>query len=137
MIEEPNPEDKKIGRNVQEPPILTIAIGEQTIRTVKGNYSWSYYDEGTGETVATEQDTAPPPDLVDGEATTMVHSDAEVELLFDYPPNEYQVNTWDNDQVIDSFDEVKLTEYLGDVIYELQASWEQGTVSYAFVVHIE
>lgn len=137
MIDEPNMEVKRVGENITEPPSLTIAIGEQTIRTVTGSYSWSYYSEATEETIATEQDTAPPPELVGDGEVTMVHSDAEVELLFDYPPNDYTVNIWDQEQVIDSFDKVELTEYGGDVIYEIQANWEQGTVSYAFVLLIE
>src|SRR5699024_10350065 len=114
-----------------------IAIGEQTVQSIIGSYSWSYYDIEKGETVATEQDTAPPPELVKEMVTTTVHNDAEVELLFDYPPDDYKVSIWSEEQIIDSFEEMKLNPYLGEVVYEVEANWEQGTVSYAFILYIE
>ena len=129
--------EQGIGENLTEPPNLTIAIGEKTLPTVIGSYSWTYYDEITEENVAIEQDAASPPELVNKTDETVVHSDAEVGLLFDYPPSDYTVNVWDSGLMIDTSDIVELSAYQGDVIYEIVANWEQGTVSYAFVLHIE
>lgn len=134
---EENLEIKKIGANKKEPPNLMIAIGEQTIRAVRGTYSWSYYEGQADEITHVEADTAPPPELVNTENVTTVHSDAEVSLLFDYSPGDYTVRVWNSEKAIASYKKVELAAYEGIVIYEIEANWEQGTASYAFAVDIE
>lgn len=129
--------EKKIGKNFKEPPNLTIAIGEKTIGAAKGVYSWKYYDEATGEISHTEVDAAPPPQLVDVAQATSVHGDSEVSLLFDDPPSDYTVRVWDSEGVIASYDTIELSAYEGDVIYEVEANWVQGTASYAFAIFID
>lgn len=130
-------EINKIGANIKEPPNLMIVIGEQTIRAAKGTYSWSYYEEGSDEVTHVDVDTAPPPELVNIENATTVHSDAEVSLLFDYGPKDYTVRVWNSEKAIASYKKVELAAYEGIVIYEIEANWEQGTASYAFAVDIE
>src|SRR5699024_12695867 len=41
--------EKKIGKNLKEPPNLTIAVGEKAIGEATGVYSWKYYDEENAE----------------------------------------------------------------------------------------
>lgn len=133
---ERNEYTEKIGKNLKEPPSLTIAIGEQTIRTVSGGFSWKYVSE-TGETVHTQTDIAAPPELVDYNEATSVHADAEVGLLFDYPPNEYSVKVWDDEKVIATYEEIDLSLFKGNVLYELEGKWEQGTANYVFALFID
>ncbi len=128
---------EKIGKNLKEPPNLTLAIGEQTIRTVIGSYSWNYIDVETGETINTQTDIAPSPELIDGEELTTVHTDAEVGLLFDYPPKEYSVKIWNEEKVIDTYEEIDLSLFQGKVLFELEGNWEQGTVNYVFALLID
>lgn len=123
------------GEEFPEPPGLTVIAGGGTIEALLGTYSWSVNNED-GTITAIEADTAPPPDLVRAMTPIAVTSDTVVELEFEVEPDRYSVRTWEEDYTVSSSrDDVILTRD-GRVIYEVRASWAQGTATYAFVLDI-
>lgn len=122
---------------LQTPPNLTVSVGEEIIRTVRGTYSWSY-NNGDGTSTGIQADSGAPPNLVENQNLVDVTPNKEVRLNFDTEPTDYQVRVWDTDNNIKgTYDEVVISEYNGKVIYEDLAQWEQGTVSYAFSLNVK
>lgn len=123
------------GEELPEPPGLKIIAGGEVIEALMGTYSWRI-DNEDGTITAIEADTAPPPDLVRAMTPIAVTSDSVVELEFEVEPDRYSVRTWEEDYTVSSSrDDVLLTRD-GRVIYEVRASWAQGTATYAFVLDI-
>ena len=120
---------------ILEPPGLTVAIGKEIIKPIRGTYSWSIDNgDGTGEGI--EADSEAPPDLVKGKIALQVTADAPVELNFEEPPTNYILRIWDEDYtILRQTKEVDLSE-TGTFIYEVLAHWEQGTASYAFAIEV-
>ncbi|GAB2490685.1 hypothetical protein GCM10008929_13510 [Alkalibacterium psychrotolerans] len=122
-------------KELPEPPSLKVLVGDEAIDVIRGTYSWSVNNED-GTITAIEADTAPPPDLVRAMTPIAVISDSVVELEFEVEPDRYSVRTWEEDYTVSSSrDDVLLTRD-GRVIYEVRASWAQGTATYAFVLDI-
>lgn len=122
-------------KELPEPPSLKVLVGDESIDVIRGTYSWSVNNED-GTITAIEADTAPPPDLVRAMTPIAVTSDSVVELEFEVQPDRYSVRTWEEDYTVSSSrDDVLLTRD-GRVIYEVRASWAQGTATYAFVLDI-
>ena len=125
------------GENLHAPPSLTISVGEETIETVRGTYSWSY-KHGDGTSTGINADSAAPPDLVEGQISADVTPNTEVSLNFEETPMDYQVRIWDSENnIIGTYNEVVPSQHIGRVIYEVLANWEQGTVSYAFSLNVK
>jgi hypothetical protein len=122
---------------LQTPPNLTISVGEEIVRLVRGTYSWSY-NNGDGTSTGINADSGTPPNLVENQKLVDVTPNTEVRLNFETQPTNYQVMIWDtNNNIKGTYDEVVLSEYNGKVIYEVLAQWEQGTVSYAFSLNVK
>jgi hypothetical protein len=123
--------------NSRTPPNLTISVDDTTFGTVLGSYSWSY-SNSDGTSTGIHADSAVPPFLVQGEQGVNVNPNTEIELNFPKMPIDYQVRIWSEDNnVIATNKEVVFPDQKGRVIYEVLATWEQGTVSYGFVLNIE
>lgn len=123
--------------NSKTPPGLIISVGENTFGTVRGTYSWNY-SNGDGTSTGINSDSAAPPYLVKDYQAIDVVSNNEVKLDFQKPPIDYQVRVWSpENNIVASYNEVDLTKHKGRVIYEVLATWEQGTVTYSFVLNIK
>lgn len=120
----------------REPPSLMIHVRDTDFEAALGTYSWSYITEDGSES-GLEDDRVAPPELVANQRVVKVTTDAEVELDFERDPNQYKVNIWgQDDSILSSSDDIDLSGH-GEVIYEVVARFEQGTVSYAFALEIE
>ncbi len=118
------------------PPELTVAVGERTIKPVRGTYSWIYRNED-GTLTAVEASSLSPTLIVENHIPIEVSPNSELSLNFEIPPINYQVRIWDtNEDIIGTYKELDLKQYTGKVINEILATWEQGTVSYAFSLHV-
>lgn len=134
----PEPVDSFDGTGMaQEPPALTIMVEEKTIVRAPANYGWCY-SESPGEQVCVETESLPPNELANMEFGDIVTSqDATIELSFEQEPDSYIVNVWDTqNELIESFDDIRMVTDTGLYIYEINADWEQGEASYFFSVNI-
>jgi hypothetical protein len=122
---------------LKTPPSLTISVGEEVVTPVMGTYSWSYSNNDGTET-GVEADSDAPPGLIKNQKVLDVTPSTDIDLNFGIEPIDYEVNIWDsNYNVIGTYDEVVLNEYSGLVIYEVFATWPQGSASYAFTLNIK
>lgn len=122
----------------KHPPDLSLSIGEETIRTFLGGYSWSYYDEYEGSMAAIETQTDPPPSLEHVDEVTSVDSNSEVVLKFDKAPTDYQVIIWESESnVTGTYDELDLSQLKGKFIFRVTANWEEGNASYFLYLDIQ
>ncbi|WP_161878477.1 hypothetical protein [Alkalibacterium sp. MB6] len=118
------------------PPHLIVHIGEETVTAEVGAYSWTV-DLGDGNYVTTVVDAAGPHDIVKMIEPTPVDGDANVSLEFEEEPLSYTVKIWDEyGNVTSESQEIELPDQ-GEVIYEVLASWESDTVSYAILLSVE
>lgn len=122
----------------QTPPTLELKIGEDTIRTFRGGYSWSYYDSEEKLMVGIEAESDSPPEMVSMDSARKVDRHAEVTLEFGEPPLSYQVFVWDEAGNRNAYPiAFDLSEHEGKTLFEIFAHWEQGSVSYAVVLDVE
>ncbi|ALC92662.1 hypothetical protein AM500_04715 [Bacillus sp. FJAT-18017] len=122
---------------LKSPPGLTISVGEETITPVLGSYSWSY-DRGDGTATGEHADSAAPPDLVEGQKVVNVNTNTKVRLNFEIQPAHYQVRIWNSqNDIIRTDNTVVLSGFKGKAIYEVLATWGQGTASYAFALNVK
>ncbi|MBP2079941.1 hypothetical protein [Oceanobacillus polygoni] len=119
------------------PPQLTLTVEEDSFTVAQGGYSWSY-ENIDGTTVFVEADSMPPGEIVSDKNPIEVDEDTEITLDFEMEPTDYKVKIWDaNHNVLAVYDKINLSEYKGNVIYEVFANWEQGSSSYAFLLYIK
>ncbi|MDQ0208854.1 YajG family lipoprotein [Alkalicoccobacillus murimartini] len=119
-----------------KPPELSISIGEETIDPVLGAYSWGETNVfGQGVSVSASSDL--PVTIADYQEPITVASDSEVSIEFEKQPTHYSVRTWDSEGQLDSYDELDLSIHSGLNIYEILASWPEGTGSYSFYLDVE
>ena len=122
----------------EKPPTLTITIGEQTIKTSLGLHSWSYIDRTTGEQTGIKAETLPPTEVVDLENATLVDLNMPINMNFEHEPNRYEIRIWSSDnKVIATYKDLSDIKEKGKVVCEILATWQQGTASYAFALHIQ
>ncbi|MCT8136661.1 hypothetical protein H1D32_02190 [Anaerobacillus sp. CMMVII] len=129
-------EDKVTESVLKSPPKLFVTSGENSIRARHGVYSWSYaLKDGTHTGIEASADA--PPGIVQKVPLNVDRND-ELSLDFEIEPYRYLIRTWDEDNTITGeFKSIDLTEHEGTVIFEVLAYFEQGTVSYAFLVNVE
>ncbi|KIL45576.1 hypothetical protein [Jeotgalibacillus soli] len=121
----------------ETPPDLTLLISEHNVRTTRGSYSWSWYNETEDAMTSIVADSGPPPALVNIENGINVFSNANVRLNFKESPINYVVRIWDiENNITGTYDEIDLSEHEGKVIFKVISNWEQGTSSYAFSLNI-
>lgn len=122
----------------EKPPSLTITIGKKVIKTMQGGYSWSYSDSNTGQIVYIEADSMPPTELVNVEDAVSVSLSEPITLNFEKKPLNYEIRVYDNRDVrIATHDSFKHIKEKGKAIYEIWATWEEGTSSYAVALAFE
>ena len=122
----------------EKPPALTLTIGEQTIKTSLGLHSWSYIDRATGEQIGIEAETLPPTEVVDLESAKLVNLTMPIHLDFEHEPDQYEIRIWSSDhKVTATYKDWSDIKEKGKVVCEILATWQQGTASYAFALHIQ
>ncbi len=122
---------------ILKPPNLVITVDGNTIHPAVGTYSWSVKNND-GTSTSIHEDSDAPPGLVKDQEPFIVTSSSEITFDFEIPPTKYEIRTWDEDNnVTGTYENVNLSEHEGTVIFEVLAHWEQGTASYAFLLHVK
>lgn len=132
-----------------EPPVLIVHCGENSVKALRGTYSWSYVQNGQGVGVAA--DSVHPLEAKDSMSPLAVVRDddsAVVHLEFEVVPDSVSACAWDTalwnktdveaqavDVAVD--DEQTLTLLPYDAVYSVTATWDQengcgGTAYYSF-----
>jgi|GEM_PF-4153625 len=120
----------------QKPPNLKVSVnGEEFVAATNG-YSWNYYDEEEKSMAGIEAEVVSVSDLIGNRKGPAVNSDTSIELKFEEKPISYGV------YVLGSFThnrgtDVVLDKQIGRTVYEVKATWEQGTGYYVFPLTIE
>ena len=122
----------------EKPPALTLTIGEQTIQTALGFHSWSYIDSKTGELTGIEAESLPPTEAVSLETTKLVDLNMPINLNFEQQPDRYDIRIWSSEnKVTATYSNLSDIKEKGKIVCEILATWQQGTASYAFALHIQ
>lgn len=122
----------------QRPPSLKISVDGKDFMAAMNGFQWSYFD-GEEDAIATiEAETVGAEALLENRKAPAVNADSIIELQFKEEPLTYQVN------VLDSFynsdreqTNVVLEGRSGRTVYEVKATWEQGTAYYVFSLDVE
>lgn len=121
---------------IQKPPNLKVSVNGEAFMAASHGYSWSYYDEEEKSMASISAEVVPVSDLIGNRKGPAVNSDTSIELKFEEEPISYEV------YVLGSFPpnrgtDVVLDKQSGRTIYEVKATWEQGTGYYIFPLTIE
>ncbi|RAZ81418.1 hypothetical protein [Planococcus halotolerans] len=120
------------------PPALELKIGDDTIRTFRGVYSWSYYDSEEESMVGVEASSDPPHEMISTDNARKVEPQADVTLEFGKPPLSYQLFVWDEAGNRTAYPiAFDLSEHEGPTLFEIFAHWEQGQASYVVALDVE
>lgn len=132
-----------------KPPVLTVRCGENSVKTLRGTYSWSYVQNGQG--VGVEADSVHPLEAKDSMSPLAVareDASAVAQLEFEAAPDSVSVQAWDTafwnrtdvearavDVAVD--EELALTLLSYDAVYSVTATWDKekdcgGTAHYSF-----
>lgn len=122
----------------KEPNISIDVDGtNMNIPAYQGTYSWSSFGKGVCA------DYAAPYDMMKDKKIPVVLPETTLIIKFDYKPkkNTLRVNQWIEkkpveQQIIDS-NKIKVPKEKGVYIYDVVASWKEGTRSYSFAVEIK
>lgn len=121
------------------PPSPTITIDEKKLDVARGSYCWE------GLFSATCADTIAPPELIEHHdiKPVTVSPESEVEIEFEKEPNDNTlgVTRWlSNNEVEDvplNKNVLIVPEEKGIYIYDVHATWEEGSSSYAFIIEVQ
>lgn len=131
--------DPEFAPEMVAPPVLNISHENRRTHAERGTFSWSIHNDD-GSEVMTSSDSEGPTELVKNTNPLKVPPKAIITLEFNDKPKEMLVNIWEDDkQIKQDFADMKLIvpESKGLVIYEVIATWEQGTSHYAFLVKVK
>lgn len=123
---------------MKNPPTLKVLYQDKSIEAKRGAYSWTI-DNNDGTKTTTNGDSAGPNELVKNSTLLIVPPKSTLTLDFSDKPETTIVNIWqDNKPIKQTITDNKLLipELKGSIVYEVIATWKQGTVSYAFLVNI-
>jgi hypothetical protein len=124
----------------KEPPELIVSSNDNEVVAVLGTYSWSY-DNEDGTATGIEVDSDIPPRLVEYQEKPLnTKLNSEVNLEFAKTPQKIKVNIW-NDSQLEREVTVEGTTFKtdeeGDIVYEIYATWHQGSAHYAVKINVE
>lgn len=118
-------------------PELLVSASEVSVKARIGSYSWGYKNKD-GTHTGIEASAMGPPLIVQNQVPLTVERNEELSLNFEIAPLRYQVRTWDGENnLTGEYKEIDLSRHEGIIIFEILAYFEQGTVSYAFLVNVE
>ncbi len=122
----------------EKPPSLTITFGEEIVKTRQGGYSWSYLDSQTGQMVNIETDSIPLTKLVNVEDAVSVILTEPVTLNFEKEPLNFEIRVYDNNEnMIATYNDFKDVKEKEKALYEILATWEEGTGIYAVALDVQ
>lgn len=122
----------------QKPPQMKIEINDEKILAVLSGYEWSFFDEEENRTATVQAESISPSELLDNRRAPSVNSKTSIQFEFDREPHSYKVTIWEAKKFLNSSsDVVVLDGERGRTIYEVTATWEQGTAHYFFPLTIE
>ncbi|MFC3212495.1 hypothetical protein [Planomicrobium okeanokoites] len=122
----------------QTPPALELKIGDETIQTYRGSYSWSYYDSEEKSMSGIEAESIPPHEMISTDNARKVDRHADVALEFGERPLSYQLFVWDEAGNRTAYPvPFELSEHEGPTLFEIFAHWEQGQASYVVALDVE
>lgn len=123
-----------------KPPELKVLFQNKSIDAVRGTYSWTI-DNNDGTKTTTNADSSSPTELVKNSGPLTVSPKSSLTLKFsDAQPTSVNVNIWEDKTTIKQKfinNQLVVPDYKGSIIYEVVATWEKGTASYAFLVDIK
>ncbi|KMJ56664.1 hypothetical protein AB685_20580 [Bacillus sp. LL01] len=130
-------DNESIGK---EPPVLLVRSNNSEVAAVLGEYSWSF-DNGDGTATTVSVDSDIPPRIVRNQTTPFTTElDTEIQLDFAEPPQEIKVHIWNNSQMereVDVEGSTFNTDEKGYILYEIIATWDQGSVHYAVKLNVQ
>ena len=110
----------------EKPPALQLTIGSQVLKTHRGTYEWSYYDQASNQMVSIQADHASPTQMVDINQGRKVNLTEPALLKFAVEPQRYEVRLWDALKVIATYDSFEEITEKGNYIVEIVGDWEQS-----------
>ncbi|WP_432361305.1 hypothetical protein [Sporosarcina sp. UB5] len=124
----------------KQPPDLIVISNGNEVDAVLGTYSWTY-DNGDGSFTGIEADSFGPTEIVKHQSNPIkTKLGSEVVLDFGRIPNEIRVRIWDNNEVlreVEVEDNTFTTDEQGTIVYEVYATWEQGSAHYSVELNVE
>lgn len=124
----------------KEPPELIVSSKGNEVVAVLGTYSWSY-DNGDGSFRGIEADSFGTTEIVKHQSHTLkTKLGSEVVLDFARTPKEIRIKVWDNNQVLREVEvesNTFTTDEKGNIVYEVYATWDQGSAHYAVKLNVK
>lgn len=122
----------------QKPPHLKVKINEDEFSAGLSGYEWSYYDQEENMMATVQTESISPSELVGNRKAPEVNSKTSIKFIFEEEPLSYQVIIWGaKNNSMGSSKEVVLDGQSGRTIYEVAATWEQGTGHYYFPLTVK
>ena len=122
----------------ETPPHLKVDVDGIEISSIRGGYSWSYFDEKENAMATIEKESFSPLELAENQEGPSVNGKAVIDLKFEKEPDSYEVQIWNSDgDEKGPFSEIVLDESSGKTVYQVIAHWEQGTGTYVFSLDIQ
>ena len=119
-------------------PILDVTIDGREQPTIRGGYSWSFFDEKENASATIEAESLSPLELAENQKAPRVNGETTIDLHFNKQPDSCYVQIWDSEGVTRGpFDDIVLGESSGKMVYQIIAEWEQGTATYIFSLKLE
>lgn len=120
----------------QKPPNLKINVSDKEFVAALNGYYWSYYDEAEKSMVGIEAEVVSVSALIGNREAPVVNLDTSIELEFEEKPTFYEVYVLGSVPIKGGTDLI-LDRQVGRTVYEVKATWEQGTGYYVFPLTIE
>ncbi|WP_210367459.1 hypothetical protein [Bacillus sp. REN3] len=109
-----------------------VKTDKQTYEMEKGNYKWR-----KGNSTLTT-DAASPFQIADNFAPIEVQPDEKLAIMLEQEPDITVHNLSEKTKLENPLnDEIQVPGESGHYIYEVIAKWENGEVSYTFVIHVD
>lgn len=122
----------------KKPPLLTITVGEEIIKAQQSGYNWRYFDEETGESVGIEVESLRPTEILHVENANSVDLKEPIQLTFEIEPIKYEIRVYNNNgRMITTYNDLKDIKEKGITIFEIVASWANGTANYVVMLDIQ
>lgn len=118
-------------------PNINFIIGDQTIKTYKGAYSWSSFDASTGETTTTMTDHASPNQMMEAVQEIEVNLNEPVEITFDSEPTKVEFNIWNEAGIISTYQSLEEIKETGPIILEIVGYWNESRATYVTALKVE
>lgn len=122
----------------EKPPALAISIGKKKVNAQQGGYNWSYLDTKTGETVGVESESLPSTELINVDKAISADLNEHVKLSFKKEPVTYEIRVLEKDSKMNaSYENFEDAKEKGQKIYEILATWEEGSCIYVVALDFQ